>query len=342
MCGIAAHTECAAYFFAVPLRKPKGTGGARGTRRVSAYAPRELGGVKSMLWLSKPPASTVPAEMLAYAFRAQVPYQARHFLRRRAGDRGLLGLFAGLAWRDALGRRDARHSARPAIVARAVSDLVRSQGHAAVLSLAAQRFWIEHKLWGDATLGYHLVNISLHALVALMVAVVLRQLAIPGAFLAAAIFALHPVHVESVAWISEQKNTLSAVFYLGAAMAYLRFDQSRDKRLYAAALTLFLLGLLSKTVIATLPAALLLVFWWRRGRLTWRNDVLPLLPFFAFGAVAGVLTACVERILIWRGGGGVRVDLRPALFDCRPRGLVLFQNADLAVRVDVHLSLLAC
>ncbi len=74
--------------------------------------------------------------------------------------------------------------------------------------------WVEHKIWGDATLGYHLVNILLHAIAALMVALILRRLAIPGAYLAAAIFALHPVHVESVAWISEQKNTLSGVFFL--------------------------------------------------------------------------------------------------------------------------------
>ena len=92
-------------------------------------------------------------------------------------------------------------------------------------------FWVEHKLWGDATLGYHLVNISLHAMAALMAAILLRRLAIPGAYLAAAIFALHPVQVESVAWITEQKNTLSAVFYLGAAMVYLRFDQTRENSL---------------------------------------------------------------------------------------------------------------
>ena len=96
-------------------------------------------------------------------------------------------------------------------------------------------FWIEHKLWGDAPLGYHLVNIFLHAMAALMAAAVLRRLEVPGAYLAAAIFALHPVQVESVAWITELKNTLSAVFYLGAAMLYLRFDQERKKPFYAGA-----------------------------------------------------------------------------------------------------------
>ena len=73
-------------------------------------------------------------------------------------------------------------------------------------------FWVQYWLWGEATLGYHLMNILLHAIAAVMVALILRRLEIPGAYLAAAIFALHPVHVESVAWITELKNTLSAVF----------------------------------------------------------------------------------------------------------------------------------
>jgi len=159
-------------------------------------------------------------------------------------------------------------------------------------------FWVQSWLWGDATLGYHLVNILLHAMAAVMVALILRRLEIPGAYLAAAIFALHPVHVESVAWITELKNTLSAVFYLGSAMVYLRFDQQRRTPLYLWALGLFVLGLLSKTVTATLPAALLVIFWWQRGRLSWKKDVLPLLPFFLLGATAGIFTAWVERTMI--------------------------------------------
>jgi len=82
-------------------------------------------------------------------------------------------------------------------------------------------FWVEHRLWGDSTVGYHLTNILLHAFSALLLVKILRQLKIPGAWLAAAIFALHPVQVESVSWISELKNTLSGAFYLGSALAYL-------------------------------------------------------------------------------------------------------------------------
>lgn len=163
-------------------------------------------------------------------------------------------------------------------------------------------FWIQHKLWGDDTLGYHLANISLHALAAFLLGVILLRLGVPGAFLAAFLFALHPVQVESVAWISELKNTLSGVFYLGAGLAYLHFDRTRHRNVYALALMLFALGLMSKTVVATLPAALLVVFWWRRGRLSWRRDAVPLLPFFITGAAAGLVTAWVERMLIGARG----------------------------------------
>jgi hypothetical protein len=106
------------------------------------------------------------------------------------------------------------------------------------------------------------------------------------AALATAIFALHPLYVESVAWITEQKNALSAVFYFGAMLTYLRFDEERRRSSYFLALGLFVAGLLTKTVTATLPAALLVIFWWRRGRLSWRRDVRPLVPWFALGARA--------------------------------------------------------
>jgi tetratricopeptide (TPR) repeat protein len=170
-------------------------------------------------------------------------------------------------------------------------------------------FWLEHRLWGDSPLGYHLANIVLHAAAALLLHRVLRALAVPGAWLGAAVFALHPVCVESVAWISEQKNTLSAVFYLTAALAYLRYDRERRITWYAGAIFLFGLALASKSVTVTLPAALLVVSWWTRGRLAWRGDVLPLLPWFALAAGAGAVTVWMERAFIGAKGAAFALSL---------------------------------
>ena len=170
-------------------------------------------------------------------------------------------------------------------------------------------FWVMHRLWGDGTTGYHLVNILLHALSACLVAVILRRLRIPGAALAAAIFAVHPAHVESVAWITELKNTLSGALYLGATLAYLRFDENRSRRAYALAAGLLALALASKTVTATWPAAMLVVAWWRRGPIDWRRDALPLGPFVVVGAASGLLTAWVEHTFIGAQGAEFQFTL---------------------------------
>jgi tetratricopeptide (TPR) repeat protein len=163
-------------------------------------------------------------------------------------------------------------------------------------------FWVDHRLWGDWPVGYHLLNILLHCVSALLLVRIWQRLDIPGAWLAAAIFALHPIQVESVAWISELKNMLSGVFYFGSVLAYLKFDRTRNRVSYVAALVLFLFGLMSKTVIATLPGAMLVIFWWKRGKLSWRQDVLPLIPFFLLGTGAGLFTAWLERNLIGAEG----------------------------------------
>ncbi len=163
-------------------------------------------------------------------------------------------------------------------------------------------FWLEHRLWGDETLGYHLLNILLHAASAFLLVLILRRLRVPWPALAAIVFALHPIEVESVAWMTELKNTLSGALSLGAALAYLHFDGSRRKKTYALALALFVLALLSKTVVATLPGALLVIFWWQRGRLDLRRDVAPLLPFVVLGAAGGLFTAWVERTYIGASG----------------------------------------
>ncbi len=163
-------------------------------------------------------------------------------------------------------------------------------------------FWLEHRLWGDNPFGYHFVNVLLHAAAACLFAAVLRRLAVPGAWLAALLFALHPICVESVAWVTEQKNTLSLVFYLGAALAWLRFDASRARAPYLWGLALFVAALLTKTTTAVLPAALLVVTWWRRGRLEATRDVQPLVPWFVLGAALGLFSAWVEKHFIGAEG----------------------------------------
>ena len=202
----------------------------------------------------------------------------------------LPALQGGLLWDDNM------HVTRPELRSlhglwRIWFDLSATQQYYPLLHSA---FWLEHRMWGDAVLGYHLANIGLHAASACLLVIILRRLSVPGAWLAGFVFALHPVCVEAVAWVSEQKSTLSGFFYLASALTYLHFDRTRRKPLYFLALGCFILALLSKTVTATLPAALLLVFWWKRGRLQWRRDVLPLLPWFAAGISAGLFTAWVE------------------------------------------------
>lgn len=156
-------------------------------------------------------------------------------------------------------------------------------------------FWIGHKLWGTWPLPYHLLNIALHALTALLLWRILERLQLPGAWLAAGIFALHPVLVESVAWISELKNTLSGALGAGAALLYLKYDQDRKRSSYIIALALFIAGLMTKTVIVTLPAVLLVIFWWKRGTLSWKRDIAPLIPFFVVGLAAGLVTIWAEQ-----------------------------------------------
>lgn len=172
-------------------------------------------------------------------------------------------------------------------------------------------FWVQHQLWGDWATGYHLINIFWHGLAACLLAAVLRRIGIAPAarWLAAGIFALHPVYVESVAWISEQKNTLSLVFYLAAALLYLRFVAERGRWLHLAATGVFVLALLSKSVTATLPAALLVVLWWRQGQLSFGRDVRPLMPWFILGAAMGLFSAWVEKTHIGAQGAEFALTL---------------------------------
>ena len=161
------------------------------------------------------------------------------------------------------------------------------RGEAHYWPLTYTTLWLEHKIWGEAPAGYHVVNVLLHLLNSLLVWRLLRRLALPGAWVAAALFAVHPLHVESVAWIIERKDVLSGFFYLAALLAWLGFLERPRPWRYGLALLLLAAGLLSKSIVVTLPAALLIVQWWKQGRLTLR-DLRRVAPFFL---VALVLTA---------------------------------------------------
>ncbi|MBN1827188.1 MAG: tetratricopeptide repeat protein [Candidatus Eisenbacteria bacterium] len=168
-------------------------------------------------------------------------------------------------------------------------------------------FWIEHRLWGLRPFGYHLINVLLHGVGAALLFLALRRLGVPGAWFAAAIWALHPVQVESAAWITERKNVLSGALYFGAALAWFARRERIERTgrggrgLYALSFILFVGALLAKTVTASLPAALLLAAWWRRGRID-RREASSLLPFFAVGAAAGLFTAWIESDLLGARG----------------------------------------
>ncbi|MBM82543.1 MAG: O-GlcNAc transferase [Planctomycetaceae bacterium] len=165
-------------------------------------------------------------------------------------------------------------------------------------------FWFEFQAWELNPRGYHIVNVLFHAANAALLFLLLKQLGVRAAFLAAAIFAVHPVHVESVAWITERKNVLSGLFYLLAFYWYWRqiveatienakrVSWFRDKNYYIT-LGLFVLALLSKTVTASWPAAMLVAIWWKTGRLR-QLDWLPMLPFFVIGLGGGVMTSVLE------------------------------------------------
>lgn len=224
----------------------------------------------------------------------------------------LPALYGGYIWDD-----DVYVTKNPALTS--VEGLWSSWTHLSAnvqyYPLVFTSFWLEYHVWQLSPFGYHFVNVVLHLLNAFLVWHILRRLEVRGAWLAAALFAIHPVHVESVAWITERKNVLSGFFYLGAMAAYLRFarcwsdDASRDEgappakawRAWALAFLLFAFALLSKTVTVTLPVALLVLAWWKRGTLE-KRDVLPLVPFLLMGAVMASVTPYLERVQVGAAG----------------------------------------
>lgn len=163
-------------------------------------------------------------------------------------------------------------------------------------------FWLQLKLWGTNPFPFHLFNILVHAGNALLFWCCLRRLRLPLPFWAALIFAVHPLHVESVAWITELKNLLSGCFYLLAFLCFWTFVTAEERKghatwrrrlSYVLALLLFVCALLSKTVTCTLPAVFLLLLWWQQGTVS-RRQVLSTLPFFLAALILGLITMRVE------------------------------------------------
>lgn len=141
-------------------------------------------------------------------------------------------------------------------------------------------FWLEWRAWHTHALGYRIVNVVLHTINAILIWLILRNLGIPGAYLAALLFAVHPVNVESVAWIAQRKNTLSMCLFLLSILSYMRGTRTS----YVVSVGFFLLAMLAKGSVVILPAVLLLIVWWTHRRIAIR-DVVLMLPFLAIGAV---------------------------------------------------------
>ena len=184
---------------------------------------------------------------------------------RRACCRGVLGISAGVVWRVRLGRRSPPFE-QPRAQTRGLLQTWTPGTYINYWPLTFTVYRLEFEVWGLNPLGFHLVNIALHAISALLVWRILERLRIPGAMLAAAIFALHPVCVESVAWIAQLKNTLSLALALLSVLFYLRHEREGGSWRFAVSLGLFLLSALAKGMALTLPVVLLACTWWQRGR----------------------------------------------------------------------------
>ena len=198
-------------------------------------------------------------------------------------------------------------------------------------------YWVEKRLWGLAPPGYHLVNVLLHAANALLLWALLARLGLPGSGWAAALFALHPVCVESVAWVTERKNTLSLFLSLLAMLAYLASRDEKERKtgnflrtgkrqrraapgahiagsaparrplLSFIGFSLFILALFAKTTAVVVPAVLLVLVWWKRGEVRGK-DVRPLVPWFAAGIALAAHTAWLERTVVAARGQDWSLD----------------------------------
>jgi tetratricopeptide (TPR) repeat protein len=197
---------------------------------------------------------------------------------------------AGFIWDD-----DDHLTANPAMTApHGLRMIWSSLAVSRYYPLTLTTFWAERQLWGLNPLPFHLVNVVLHGINGILVYFVLRRLRIPAAWLAAMLWTLHPVNVESVAWITELKNTQSGVFFFCALLCFLQFEAHERRRWYALALLCGAAALLSKPSTVVLPLVLLLCAWWeRRG---WRRtDLLRTAPFFGLALGMSALTVVEQQ-----------------------------------------------
>src|ERR1700687_2767403 len=156
--------------------------------------------------------------------------------------------------------------------------------------LVLTSFWVIHKFLDLNPLPYHLLNVLMHAGSAVLLWGVLRRLGVRAAWLGAALWALHPVTVQSVAWITELKNTQSCFFYLLSILFFLKADgcEAAPQRRWRLGLSLFFFAMpiTSKSATVMLPVVLALCLWWRRGRLLWRDLAVLMLFFFVSAAAS--------------------------------------------------------
>lgn len=204
---------------------------------------------------------------------------------------------AGFIWDD-----DDHLTANPAMTApHGLRMIWSSLAVSRYYPLTLTTFWVQRRLWGLNPLPYHQVNIALHALNGILVFLVLRRLRVPAAWLAAMLWVLHPVNVESVAWITELKNTQSGFFFFLSLLCFLRFEADKKPRWYVLALVCGLAAMLSKPSTVVLPVVLLLCVWWQRGR--WlRADIARIAPFFGVAVGMSALAVIEQRGNVLRAG----------------------------------------
>ncbi len=177
-------------------------------------------------------------------------------------------------------------------------------GYLGYWPLTYTAYWFEYQFWGLDPFGFHLGNIALHVVAARLVWRLLTVLRLPGAFFAAAIFALHPVAVETVAWIAQLRGVLSVVLALASLLLFLGYERDKRRWRYALSLVAFLLSALAKGDALTMPIVLLALAWWQRGRID-RRDILRVIPYVAIAAAMAGLEIWSQRV---SGSASVRTD----------------------------------